>query len=119
MKHSLQVLSTALVLLGLQGLVPACAAEVRQVPAPVEEIHLQVGQLPSVKLTADILYRILAAEIAAQHGDFIAASQTMLDLSKDTLDPRLAKRAFQMASAGRDMSEALDAAREWVLLAPD
>ncbi|HEU0230852.1 MAG TPA: tetratricopeptide repeat protein, partial [Burkholderiaceae bacterium] len=46
-------------------------------------------------------------------------SQTMLDLSKDTLDPRLAKRAFQMASAGRDMSEALDAAREWVLLAPD
>jgi tetratricopeptide (TPR) repeat protein len=112
-------LSAALVLFGLQGLVPACAAQVHEAPAPVEEIHLQVGQLPSVKLTADILYRILAAEIAAQRGDFIAASQTMLDLSKDTLDPRLAKLSFQMASAGRDMPSALDAAREWVRLAPD
>jgi tetratricopeptide (TPR) repeat protein len=119
MKHSLHVVTAALVLFGLQGLVPACAAPAHEAPSPVEEIHLRVGELPSVKLTADILYRILAAELAAQRGDFSLASQTMLDLSKDTLDPRLAELSFQMASVGRDMPLALDAARQWVLLAPD
>src|SRR5690606_38599628 len=36
----------------------------------------------------------------------------------DTSDPRLAKKAFQLAVMSRDMDSALEAAQQWVLLAP-
>jgi tetratricopeptide (TPR) repeat protein len=85
----------------------------------VEKIRLRSGELPAVGLTADILYRVLAAEIAAQRGEYDVASQTFLDLAKDTSDPRLAKRAFQFSMIARNMPRALRAAKEWSLLAPD
>jgi tetratricopeptide (TPR) repeat protein len=84
----------------------------------VEYIHLSPGELPSVRLTGDILYRLLVAELSATRGDFPVAAQTMLDLARETSDPRLAKRAFQFAMAERNMVRALNAAREWALLAP-
>src|SRR5690606_5491686 len=46
------------------------------------------------------------------------AGQTLLDLARETSDPRLAKRAFQFSMADRDLAGALRAAREWVLLSP-
>lgn len=84
----------------------------------VEYIRLSPGELPSVRLTSDILYRLLTAEIAATRSEFSLAAQTMLDLARETSDPRLAKRAFQFAMAERNMVRALSAAREWALLAP-
>ena len=86
---------------------------------PVEQIRLRAGELPAVTLSADILYRILVGEVAAQRGRYDVASQIFLGLAKDTLDPRLAKRSFQFAMADRDMQRALTAAREWSLLAPN
>lgn len=83
-----------------------------------EYIRLRAGDLPTVALTGDILYRILASEIAATQGEYDIAGQTMLDLARETSDPRLAKRAFQFSMSGRDMARALRAAREWALLAP-
>src|SRR5690606_8989169 len=77
------------------------------------------GQLPAVKLTADILYRILASEISAQRGRYDMASQTLLDLARETSDPRLAKRSFQFSMADRNLNRSLQAAREWALLAPN
>ena len=97
------------------------AAQARQTEhsrKQIEQIRLREGKLPDVSLTADILYRVLASEIGAQRGQYDLASQTMLDLSKDTSDPRLAKRAFQFSMADRDMPRALAAAREWAQLAP-
>lgn len=85
----------------------------------VELIRLRPGELPSVKLSADILYRVLAAEIAASRGEFEMASETLFDLARETSDPRLAKRAFQFALSGRDMVKALRAARLWALLSPN
>jgi len=117
MKYSMYAAYAVLTACCLQWPAPAIA-QTHKARQPVEEIHLRAGHPPAVKLTADILYRFLAAEIAAQRGDLGAASQTLLDLSKDTLDPRLAKRAFQLAMVGHDMQGALDAARQWVLLAP-
>lgn len=84
----------------------------------VEYIRLNPGELPSVSLTPDILYRILVAEMASTRGEYGTASQLMLDLARETSDPRLAKRAFQFAMAERNMMRALGAAREWALLAP-
>src|SRR3546814_4241438 len=103
----------------LQWSAAARSAELAKPHEQVEKIHLRAGKLPSVELTADFLYRFLASEIAAQRGQYAAASQTLLDLSKDTLDPRLAKRSFQLAMVGHDMDGALQAAPQWVLLAPN
>lgn len=86
---------------------------------PAEQVQLRPGELPAVRLTSDILYRILTAEIAAQRFAFDTASELMYALARETSDPRLAKRAFQFAMAGRDLSGALRAARQWVLLSPN
>lgn len=86
---------------------------------PAEQILLRSGELPAVRLTADILYRILAAEFAAQRFSYAQASELMYGLARETSDPRLAKRAFQFAMAGRDLPAALRAARQWVLVSPN
>ncbi|SHH04586.1 Tetratricopeptide repeat-containing protein [Pollutimonas bauzanensis] len=98
---------------------PACSAEAARTREQIEQIRLRSGELPAVKLTADILYRILASEIAAQRSQYDMASQTLLDLARETSDPRLAKRAFQFSMADRDLARSLQAARAWVLLAPN
>ncbi|MCQ9617235.1 tetratricopeptide repeat protein [Paenalcaligenes niemegkensis] len=95
------------------------AAERLPAEQPVERIHLRSGELPEVSLSADILYRILVAEVAVQQGDYEAASQTFLSLSRDTLDPRFAQRAFQFSMADRNLSRGLRAAKEWSVLAPN
>jgi len=103
----------------LQFPASAHARQNEAAPERVESIRLRIGEPPVIPLTADILYRVLASEIAAQRGRYDMASQTLLDLSRDTSDPRLAKRAFQFSMADRDMPRALKAARQWALLAPD
>src|SRR5690606_1738363 len=86
---------------------------------PAEQILLRPGELPAVRLTADILYRLLVAELSAQRSNFAQASELTYALARETSDPRLARRAFQFAMAGRDLAGALRAARQWVLVAPN
>ncbi|MEI2416981.1 tetratricopeptide repeat protein [Orrella sp. JC864] len=89
-------------------------------PVPeTEVIRLRPGQLPEVTLSADILYRILASEIGAQRGVYGTAANTMLELARDTGDPRLARRALEFSLAGGNLAGALDAARQWARLAPN
>lgn len=119
MKLSSSLLSI-LVVLALAGAPLPGQAEA---PVPVldgiESIHLRQGELPTVTLTRDILYRLLVAELSAQRGDYDQASKLYIALARDTFDPRLAQRGFQAAMASRDMGRAYEAAREWALLAPD
>ncbi|CAM5275954.1 tetratricopeptide repeat protein [Eoetvoesiella caeni] len=84
----------------------------------VEQIHLRAGEPPAINLSAELLYRILASEFAAQRGRYDIASQDYLDLAKDTSDPRLAKKAFQLSIVDRNMRRAQLAAQEWAFLAP-
>ncbi len=99
---------------------PATAFAAQADPEPdVEQIRLRAGEPPAVNLTGELLYRILASEIAAHRGQYEAASQGFLDLATDTLDPRLAKKAFQAAVIQRNMPLALKAAQQWAFLAPD
>jgi tetratricopeptide (TPR) repeat protein len=88
---------------------PAASAQSRQPqrapePAPV---------LPAQELTESILYEFLLAEIAAQRGDIGLAAQAYVDLAKRTRDPRLARRAAEMAMFARMGNAAIDAARIW------
>jgi tetratricopeptide (TPR) repeat protein len=74
--------------------------------------------LPEVELTEDLLYKLLAAEIAYQQGDWQTGYVTTLSVAQQTRDPRLARRAAEMALAAKQADEALSAVRLWHSLAP-
>ena len=72
--------------------------------------------LPDAELNQELLFKFLMSEIAAQRGDTRLAAQGYLDMAKSTRDPRLAKRATELAAYGRLQNQALEAARLWLEL---
>lgn len=85
---------------------------------PRAKVQPQEDALPAVELSEDILYKVLTAEIAFQRGQWQPAYVTMLAAAQQTRDPRLAKRAAEIAVTARQPSEALVAVRLWTELAP-
>ena len=71
------------------------------------------ANLPLQDLDTSLLYDFLLGEIAAQRGSPGFAAQTYLALAKRTRDPRVAKRAVELATVARAPQMALDAARVW------
>jgi tetratricopeptide (TPR) repeat protein len=65
-----------------------------------------------------MLYEFLLGEIALQRGDNGLAAQTFLDLAKRTRDPRVARRAVEVANQARMPELALEAAKTWHELDP-
>ncbi len=70
-------------------------------------------------LSESMLYEFLLGEIAAQRGDPALAAQTYVELARRTRDPRVARRAVELASAARKQDLALEAARLWYETDPD
>jgi tetratricopeptide (TPR) repeat protein len=64
------------------------------------------------------LYDMLLGEIAQQRGDYALAAKTYLELARRTRDPRIARRAVEVASEGRLNDLALDAAKTWYDIEP-
>jgi hypothetical protein len=92
-----------------------------QIVQPTEEVQsidFRQGQLPGVTLTSSLLFRILAAEMAAQRGSFLPAANTMIKLARETSDPRLAKRALELYVSGGNLPGALESATLWAFLDP-
>ncbi|MDB5853500.1 MAG: tetratricopeptide repeat protein [Herminiimonas sp.] len=75
-------------------------------------------QLPPGSLTEDILLKYMSAEIANQRGDWQTAYINMMAIAQQTRDPRLAKRAAEMALNAKHPDEALAAVRLWRQSAP-
>ncbi|MCU0765218.1 MAG: tetratricopeptide repeat protein [Burkholderiaceae bacterium] len=73
---------------------------------------------PDVDLTGPLLYQIVAAELALQRGDAGAAFATYLSVARQTRDARIARRAAEIAVAGRAGPQALEATALWRELAP-
>ncbi len=69
-------------------------------------------------LSANLLFQIMAAEVAAQRGEPGAAFGTLLSAARESGDARLARRATELAIANRALPQALEAARLWRELAP-
>ena len=84
---------------------PARAAPV-QAPKRAEN-------LPPQDLSSQMLYEFLLGEIAAQRGSPALAAQTYVELAKRTRDPRVARRAVEVANFARMPELALTAARLW------
>lgn len=74
--------------------------------------------LPKFDLNREILFRLLAAEVAVQRGQIGAAAATYLSLARSTRDPRLARRATELALADRSTGNALESAQLWYELSP-
>jgi tetratricopeptide (TPR) repeat protein len=64
-------------------------------------------------LSEPTLYDFLLGEIALQRGDLPLAAKTYLELAKRTRDPRVARRAVEVATQAREFELALEAARTW------
>ena len=84
-------------------------------PAPVNE----EDKLPKQDLTGQILYQFLLAEIAAQRGQFGLSASAYLDLAISTRDPRIVRRAAEIAFHARQYDVALEAVRLWLSLEPE
>lgn len=74
---------------------------------------------PDVDLTGALLYQIMAAELALQRGEPGTAFATYLSVARQTRDPRIARRAAEIAIAGRAGPQALEATALWRELAPE
>ncbi len=69
--------------------------------------------LPKQNLTEAVLYEYLLAEIAGQRGAVGLSAQAYTDLARHTRDPRIAKRATEVALYARMPAAAIEAAKIW------
>jgi len=132
-------LKNAFVIVTLSGLLSACAvappaqpvAESAQLSAEAREqaqaraeldakaeADAEQARLPKVELTSTLLNQLLKAEFAFRGGDWQGPYLTMLSLAQQTRDPRLARRAAEMALAARQPEDTLAAVRQWRQLDP-
>ena len=114
------------------ALVAGCAANPPQPGAPGEEAQgesdsdLSSGETPAIasepenrsaypsqELTENLLYEYLLAEIAVQRGNVALSAQAYVDLAKRTRDPRIARRATEVALFARMNNAAIEAATIW------
>ncbi|MBI3711450.1 MAG: hypothetical protein HY253_00585 [Burkholderiales bacterium] len=82
-------------------------------------IPTEKEQLPNVELSKDILLKVLTAETAIQRGDWQSAYISFMGLAQQSRDPRLAKRAADLAMEAQSTDEAAAAIRLWRELAPN
>ncbi len=126
-------LLTSLMLTGCAGLKPATEAPTDEAHQASDAAHAALDaektlngitppssddELPAVALTDEIFYKLLTAEIAYQRGNWQAAYITILSVAQQTRDPRLARRASEIALSVKQPGEAMTAIRLWRELAP-
>jgi tetratricopeptide (TPR) repeat protein len=100
--------------------VPQCAepAQSAQPVAPSEPQAEIAPVLPNAELSNELLYEFLLTEIASQRGYDTLAMESSADLVRKTRDPRLAKRAAQLAIEAGEMNKAIAALRNWQEIEP-
>lgn len=81
--------------------------------APPEPKAEPAAALPNMELSRELLYEMLLTEFAVQRGHAALALEGSGDLAHKTRDPRLAKRAAQLALQSGDMNRAVEAFRFW------
>ena len=102
----------------LASVLSACA--ITSAPAPVAQAPVPAPEAayPKLALSNDILFGVLASEIAAQRGAAAASAPTVLALAQRTRDPRLARRAAEFALTANRLDEAIRALKLWQELEP-
>jgi tetratricopeptide (TPR) repeat protein len=70
--------------------------------------------LPEIELSAELMYKMMLAEVALQRGQPHIAATAYLELARETRDPRVAQRATEIAWNARFMDAATEAAGIWL-----
>jgi tetratricopeptide (TPR) repeat protein len=78
----------------------------------------EFSNLPNRELTPQILYQILLAEIAGTRGQTGLSAEAYADLARNTRDPRVARRAAEIAIFARRYDLALESAHLWLAIEP-
>ncbi len=112
-------------------LLAACAHVPQQASVDAPEQNANVGKaqlekiveppkldLPNVELTDSLMYEFLLGDIAAQRSRPELAAQAYLDLAKTTRDPRVARRAAQLAFEAHQYDQSVQAFELWQQLEP-
>lgn len=113
----------ATLIYGAIGNMPVLARQtgatiIKNKPASAKPQTENQPQLPNVALSKDILYKLTTSELAVQRGEWQSAFVTILSVAQQTRDPRLAKRAMEIAMGAQQMDESMAALRLWRELAP-
>lgn len=74
--------------------------------------------LPNLELDDRMVFEFLLGDIAVQRGRPELAAQVYFELAKTTRDPRVAKRAAQLAYESRQMEKAVEAFSLWQEIEP-
>lgn len=101
---------------------PLAAAEAqRRAAAGEPALDAKQGdeQLPNVNMTPQMMYQLMNAELAFKKGDWQGPYLTLMSLAQQTRDPRLAKRAAEMALSAKQADDALAAVKLWRQYAPN
>jgi tetratricopeptide (TPR) repeat protein len=96
------------------------ALETQSNPSQVKPAPAEQKQEPPVEsnLSPELLYRLLAAEIAGQRGHIHTAVKEYLAAARESRDPAIAERATRIAVYARDDVSARKAAELWAQLQP-
>ncbi|PKM45594.1 MAG: hypothetical protein CVV05_04840 [Gammaproteobacteria bacterium HGW-Gammaproteobacteria-1] len=119
-----------LLLLAGIGLLSGCAAVAPRGEEPMSlEPEMDLGGMPveatapeaapPAELSSGLLYQLLVGEVSAQRGELEMSAHAYQQAAASTRDPRLARRATQIAVYAQDYTTGLKAARLWVELSPD
>jgi len=73
---------------------------------------------PKIKLTQELLYKILEAEFAGQRGHVEQSLENYLELARQTRDPEIIQRATRIAVFARETEAAKEMAGMWAELDP-
>src|SRR5512141_2771605 len=90
-------------------------------------LHAQAGERPpdaspapapagESSLTPDLFYRLLLGDVALQRGDAALAARAYIDAARAAGDPRLARRATEIAIGSRQRALVQEAAQLWTRL---
>jgi len=131
-------LKNAFAIVTLSALLSACAVAPKQQPAQDQSDqplaaadardHPDAGttkagdedeKLPNVNMTPAMMAQLMQAEMSFKNGDWQGPYLTMMSLAQQTKDPRLAKRAAEMALSAKQADDALAAVKLWRQYAPD
>lgn len=95
---------------------------VQQAPAPKPSVAVRPPAkprvLPNQDLSPAVLFKLLLAEIALQRGQINVAVQSLLEVARETKDPRIAQRATEVAWNARFIRVALETAEIWLAVEP-
>ncbi len=74
--------------------------------------------LPRLELTEQVMFKLMLAEVAIQRGQPEVGVPALLELARETRDPRVAQRATEAAWSARYADAALEAAGLWLQADP-